>query len=41
MWMGLALGAERPEVYRAIGEMTAKEGYLRPGGEKQIGQENS
>jgi uncharacterized peroxidase-related enzyme len=30
-----------PEVYRAIGEMTAKEGYLRPGGEKQIGQENS
>jgi uncharacterized peroxidase-related enzyme len=26
-----------PEVYRAIGEKTANEGYLRPGGEKPIG----
>jgi uncharacterized peroxidase-related enzyme len=30
-----------PEVYRAIGEMTARDGYLRPGGEKQIGREST
>lgn len=36
---GLATRAPSdPEVYRAIGEMTAKEGYLRKGGEKSIGK---
>jgi len=37
---GLATWAPRDfEVYRAIGAKTAKEGYLRPGGEEPIGQE--
>jgi uncharacterized peroxidase-related enzyme len=35
---GLATWAPRdPKVYRAIGAKTAKEGYLRPGGEEPIG----
>ena len=36
---GLATWAPSdPEVYRAIGAKTAKEGYLRPGGEEPIGK---
>jgi len=39
---GLATWAPRdPEVYRAIAAKTAKEGYLKPGGEEPISAKDS